>query len=164
VSAPDKRFGVVAGIAMFAAAIALLAAVAHIPKPVLDDGLGPRMLPALVAGFLLVLAMGFTQAAWQGRVPDAANDAEEAPDPGGLQRVAWLVSGLALLFALLAWTGIWPAGAFAFVLFSRAFGSTSWPRALLIGACLTLAIWALLDQLLGVQLGGLLRLGDWRLG
>lgn len=149
---------------MFAAAVALLAAVAQIPRPVLDDGLGPRMLPALTAGFLLVLAMGFTQAAWQGRVPDAANNPEEAPDPGGLRRVAWLVAGLALLFGLLAYTGVGPAGAFAFVFFSRAFGSQSLPRALLIGTCLTLVIWALLDLLLGVQLGGLLHIGDWRLG
>lgn len=163
-SAPRKHFSVVAGIALFATAVALLAGVAQIPKPVIDDGLGPRLMPALVAGILLVLAMGFTQAAWQGRVPDAVNDPEEAPDPGGLLRAAWLVAGLVLLFALLAYTGIGPAGVFGFALFSRAFGSSSWLRALLIGAVVTVLIWLLFDRLLGVQLGGLIRLGGWTLG
>ncbi|MEN3111162.1 tripartite tricarboxylate transporter TctB family protein [Uliginosibacterium paludis] len=163
-SAPRKAFAVAAGIAMFGAAVALLAAVAHIPKPVLDDGLGPRMLPALVAGFLLVLAMGFTQAAWQGRVPDAVNDPEEAPDPGGLARAGWLVAGLVTLFCLLAFTGVGLAGMAGFALFAKAFGSRSFPHALLIGAILTLVVWALFDQLLGVQLGGLIHVGSWRLG
>ncbi len=163
-SSPHKAFAVAAGITMFAAAVALLAAVAHIPKPVLDDGLGPRMLPALAAGFLLVRAMGFTQAAWQGRVPDAANDPEEAPDPGSRTRLAWLVSGLVALFGLLAFTGIGLAGTVGFALFARAFGSRSHPRALLIGAVLTVIVWALFDRLLGVQLGGLIPVGSWKLG
>ncbi len=163
-SSPRKAFAVAAGIAMFAAAVALLAAVAHIPKPVLDDGLGPRMLPALVAGFLLVLAMGFTQAAWQGRAPDAVNDPEDAPDPGGLARAGWLIAGLVALFSLLAFTGVGLAGIAGFALFARAFGSSSFPRALLIGTVLTLIVWALFDQLLGVQLGGFIHVGNWRLG
>lgn len=163
-SAVSKRFAVAAGIAIFAGAVATLAAVAQIPKPVLDDGLGPRMMPALVAGFLMVLAMGFTQAAWQGRVPDAANDPEEAPDPGGNQRAAWLVAGLAVMFLLLTYCGVGPAGVCAFALFARAFGSQSFPRALVIGTILTVLVWLLFDRVLGVQLGGLIRFGDFRLG
>jgi putative tricarboxylic transport membrane protein len=164
VSAPSKRFAVLTGVVMFAGAAAILAAVAHIPKPVLDDGLGPRMMPALVAGFLMILAMGFTQAAWQGRVPDVVNDPEETPDPGANQRAAWMVAGLAALFVLLAYFGVGPAGVCAFALFARAFGSRSAGRDFVIATIFIVLIWLLFDRLLGVQLGGLIRFGDFRLG
>ncbi|GAA5170475.1 tripartite tricarboxylate transporter TctB family protein [Viridibacterium curvum] len=163
-STPRKHFAVAAGIAMFASAVAMLVAVAQIPKPVIDDGLGPRLMPAILAGFLMLLAMGFTQAAWQGRVPDVVNDPEEAPDPGSRQRALWLVAGLVALFVLLAYAGIGLAGVVSFALFARAFGSDSMPKAALIGLGTTLVIWLLFDRLLGVQLGGLIHFGEWRLG
>lgn len=160
-----KRFAILTGIALFIAAIVALVAVAQIPKPVLDDGLGPRLTPALVSAFLLVLAFGFTQAAWQGRIPDVVNDPEEAPLPGGKLRVGWLVGGLILMMVLLPYLGIGIAATVAFVLFARAFDSRLLWKEVLIGFLFIFVCWLLFDRGLGVQLGGLIKFGElFRLG
>lgn len=156
----DKLFPIAAGIAIFALAVLGVVGVMAIPKPIIDDGVGPRLLPGAGALFLLVLAMGYTQAAWQGRCPDAADDPELKPLPGGVGRGAWLIGGLAALMGLLATVGIGAAGTVGFALFAQAFGSRSLWRAGLMGLGVTLAIWLLFDRALGVQLGPFLKLGS----
>lgn len=155
-----KLFPIVSGIGIFLLAVVGVVGVMEIPKPIIDDSVGPRLLPGAAALFLLILAMGFTQAAWQGRCPDAADDPEMTPVPGGARRGLWLVAGLVALMGLLATVGIGAAGAVSFALFAQAFGSRNIGRALLIGLGFILAIWLLFDRALGVQLGPFLSLGS----
>lgn len=154
----NKLFPIVAGIGLFILAAIGVVGVMKIPKPIIDDAVGPRLLPAAAALFLLILAMGFTQAAYQGRCPDAADDPEMAPRPGGAVRGGWLLAGLAALMGLLATVGIGAAGTVGFALFAQAFGSRSPLKALFIGFLFSLAIWLLFDQALGVKLGPFLSL------
>lgn len=152
-------FPIAAGITLFVLAVTAITQVMAIPKPMIDDGVGPRLFPAATALFLLVLAMGFTQAAYKGNCPDVIDDPEQAPLPGGLARGAWLLGGLAAMLVILNFFGIGAAGIAAFLLFARAFGSHNTLQDLVVAVLLTLAIWLLFDRALGVQLGPFIKFG-----
>lgn len=155
---PSRRFAVIAGLLLFAFTALMGVQSSLIPAPIMQDALGPRLMPAALCGLLLILAMGYTQAAWQDRCPDVANDEDDAPLPGNLGRSAWLIAGLLVLLVLIPLVGIGAAATLAFVLFARAFNSRKPLNDLIVGALLTLAVWALFDKLLGVQLGPFIKL------
>ncbi|MDQ7990711.1 MAG: tripartite tricarboxylate transporter TctB family protein [Candidatus Dactylopiibacterium sp.] len=155
---PSRAFSVIVGLGLFAFTAVMGVQASLIPLPVMQDALGPRLLPGALCGLLLILAMGYTQAAWQDRSPDVINDEAEAPLPGRAARCAWFIGGLAALLALIPAIGIGAACALAFVLFARAFGSRAPLKDLLIGGLFSLAVWGLFDKLLGVPLGPFLHL------
>ncbi|MDQ8024046.1 MAG: tripartite tricarboxylate transporter TctB family protein [Moraxellaceae bacterium] len=155
---PSKRFAVIAGLLLFAFAALMGVQASLIPAPIMQDALGPRLMPAALCGLLLILAMGYTQAAWQDRCPDVANDEDDAPLPGSLVRCAWLIGGLLVLLAAIPYVGIGGAATVAFLLFARAFNSRNPLQDLIVGVLFTLAVWALFDKLLGVQLGPFIKL------
>jgi len=140
-------------------AFALLAAwqVSVIPMPPVYAEVGPHPVPAFVAGGLLVLALGYLLADAKRPAPDAAQDPEEHALAGARARLGWFAAGLLGFGVLLPGLGLGPAGGLAFAAIARAFDSQRPLADLAMGSFFTALIWLVFVQLLGVQLGPLIR-------
>jgi putative tricarboxylic transport membrane protein len=108
---------------------------------------GPRVFPTLVGIGLSVAGAAFVVDAWRRSAAMATSPERRAP-------IAWITGGLALATALLAWTGFPPAVALLFAMTARGFDARRWPRNLLIGLILGLAIYVAFARGLGVSLPG----------
>lgn len=134
-------------------AVLALAAFLAAGLPAVDDqggyaGLSPRFLPTLVAIGLAACALLLMFK--PGSVPDIDGDAASRPArPGGF---AWLAGGLIADMALIGQIGFVLASTLLLVCVARGYGSGRPLRDLLVGLALTVPMWLLFSQLLGITL------------
>lgn len=108
-------------------------------------GLGPDAAPKVVAGGLALLAVANFITAWRGALPH-----REAGDFGA---IAWIVGGLLVLIALIAFDGGFiPATAILFAATARAFGRRALLADLGIGFVIGLLAYLMFAKLLTLSL------------
>ena len=121
-----------------------------IPMTPLYGQVGPKAVPYVVASGLIVLGGCLLYAALRGGWSWALEDADA---PVNLRALALLGAGLLANLALISFLGFSLAATAQFVLVAAAFGSRRPLRDLVLALVLTLAVWFLFVEALGVNIG-----------
>jgi putative tricarboxylic transport membrane protein len=145
---PDILVG---GFVLLLGALALWQALV-IPLSPLYGQVGPKAVPFAVAAGLLLLGGGLVFAALRGGWSWALEDVA-AGAPANLRALALMAAGLAANVALIGRFGFAIAATAQFVLVAAAFGSRRPLRDLALALVLTLAVWFLFVEALGVNIG-----------
>lgn len=133
-----------------------------IPVSPLYGQVGPKAVPLAVGGGLILLGGALLYAALRGGWSWQRPEGGEAPV--NRRALALMAAGLAANVALIAPLGFSVAASAQFVLVAAAFGSRRPVRDLALALALTLAVWFLFVEALGVNIGaGLLEDGVLRL-
>jgi putative tricarboxylic transport membrane protein len=134
-------------------AVLALAAFFAIGLPAIDDqggyaGLSPRFLPTVVTIGLVVCALALMFK------PDSVlHDVDDArAQPARPRGFGWLAVGLVADMALIGQVGFVLASTLLLVCVARGYGSDRPLRDLLAGLALTVPMWLLFSQLLGISL------------
>jgi putative tricarboxylic transport membrane protein len=148
VSAPDLGAG------LFVVVLGLLALwqASVIPVSPLYAQVGPKVIPYVVAAALTLLGLFLVASALSGGWSHRIAEVAEAGPPNR-RALGLMAAGLAANLLLIGPLGFSIAASAQFVLVSAAFGSRSAARDLLIALPLTLAVWFLFVQALGVNIG-----------
>lgn len=113
---------------------------------------GPKLVPALIAGALIVFGLALSAVAlrggWSADIPEVA-----AAGPPNLLSLGWLVGGLLLNLVLIGPLGFALSAAIQFVCTARAFGSRSPVRDAAIALFVSLGAFFLFVEALGVNIG-----------
>ncbi|MDB5413798.1 MAG: tripartite tricarboxylate transporter TctB family protein [Rubritepida sp.] len=134
-----------------------------IPVTPLYAQVGPKAVPYVVAACLTALGVGLVAAALRGGWSAQIAEVAEAGPPN-LRSLGWLGAGLVANLILIGPMGFSIAATVQFVLVAAAFGSRSMARDVIIALPLTLLVWFLFVQGLGVNIGaGLLESAILRL-
>lgn len=115
---------------------------------------GPNFVPRLVAVALVLLAGWLFVEAFTGgwRLP-VSDDPAERGDHGFIPSAfGWVVAGLLAQMALIHTAGFPIAAAALFAGVARGFGSTRWPRDLLVGLALGIVVFLFFVKFLNVNL------------
>lgn len=123
-----------------------------IPVSPLYAQVGPKAIPYVVAAGLTALGAGLVGSAlrggWSHQIEELAGAA-----PPNWRALGFLFAGLIANLVLIGPAGFSIAATVQFVLVAAAFGSRSMARDLLIALPLTLLVWFLFVQGLGVNIG-----------
>jgi putative tricarboxylic transport membrane protein len=113
---------------------------------------GPKLVPALIAGALVVLGLLLVVVAarggWSADIPEVAE-----AGPPNLPSLAWLGGGMVLNLVLIAPLGFALSAAIQFVCTARAFGSRTPLRDAVIALAVSLGAFFLFVEALGVNIG-----------
>lgn len=108
-------------------------------------GVGPKMMPVVVATGLFALAAANLVMAWRGQLPE-----RESADP---KAVFFILGGLAALIAVIGLGGGFiVATAILFAATASAFGRSAWLTDFMIGLVLALVVYLAFDKLLTLSL------------
>jgi putative tricarboxylic transport membrane protein len=145
---PDLAVGL--GVTALGALAAWLTGV--IPTTPVYAVVGPKMVPALIAGALVLLGLMLTVVAlrggWSADIPEVAE-----AGPPNLVSLAWLGGGMLLNLVLIVPLGFAIGAAVQFVCTARAFGSRSPVRDAGIALLVSLGAFFLFVEALGVNIG-----------
>ena len=145
---PDIMVGV---FVLLLGALALWQAMT-IPESPIYAQVGPKAVPYVVAGGLILLGGGLVSAALRGGWSWTLEEVAEAP-PVNWRALALLGAGLVANLVLIGPLGFSIAATAQFVLVAAAFGSRRPLRDLVLALVLTLAVWFLFVEALGVNIG-----------
>lgn len=123
-----------------------------IPVSPLYAQVGPKAVPYVVASAMTLLGGLLVLAALRGGWSASLADVVEAGPPN-MRALGLLGAGLLANFVLIVPAGFSIAASAQFVLVAAAFGSRSMARDLLIALPLTLLVWFIFVQGLGVNIG-----------
>lgn len=123
-----------------------------IPVSPIYAQVGPKAVPFVVAGGLLLLGAGLVYAALRGGWSRGLEEQADAP-PVNTRAFALLLAGLAANLLLIGPLGFSVAATAQFALVAAAFGSRRFLRDAALALALTLAVWFLFVELLGVNIG-----------
>ncbi|WP_198378428.1 tripartite tricarboxylate transporter TctB family protein [Neoroseomonas rubea] len=113
---------------------------------------GPKLVPALIAGALVLFGLALSGVALRGGwSADIAEVAEAGPP--NLVSLGWLLGGLLLNLVLIVPLGFALSAAIQFVCTARAFGSRSPVRDAAIALAVSLGAFFLFVEALGVNIG-----------
>jgi putative tricarboxylic transport membrane protein len=124
-----------------------------VPTSPIYAQVGPKAVPFVVAGGLLLLGAGLVVEAVRGG--GWSHELEEVRDapPVNWRAFGLLLAGLAANLLLIGPLGFSLAATVQYVLVAAAFGSRRFLRDAAIALALTLAVWFLFVELLGVNIG-----------
>ncbi|MBL6455452.1 tripartite tricarboxylate transporter TctB family protein [Belnapia sp. T6] len=145
---PDLAVG---GFVLLLGALALWQA-AIIPTSPIYAQVGPKAVPFAVGAGLLALGAGLVASALRGGWSDDLEEVREAP-PTNWRSLGLLLAGLAANLVLIGPFGFSIAASVQFVLVAAAFGSRHLLRDLVLALVLTLLVWFLFVEVLGVNIG-----------
>lgn len=113
---------------------------------------GPKLVPAVVAGALLVLGLLLSVVAMRGGWSADLSEVGESGPPN-LRALGWLGGGMLLNLALIVPLGFAIGAAVQFVCTARAFGSRAPLRDAVIALVVSLGAFFLFVEALGVNIG-----------
>lgn len=113
---------------------------------------GPKLVPAVVAGALVVLGLLLSAVAMRGGWSADLSEVAEAGPPN-LRALAWLGGGMVLNLVLIVPLGFSIGAAVQFVCTARAFGSRAPLRDAVIALAVSLGAFFLFVEALGVNIG-----------
>jgi putative tricarboxylic transport membrane protein len=151
---PTRSRGADLGVGVFVALLGALALwqAAAIPTSPIYAQVGPKAVPYVVGGGLLLLGAGLVLAALRGGWSWTLEEVQAAP-PTNWRALGLLLAGLAANLALIGPFGFSVAASVQFVLVAAAFGSRRLLRDLALALALTLAVWFGFVEALGVNIG-----------
>jgi putative tricarboxylic transport membrane protein len=123
-----------------------------IPTSPIYAQVGPKVVPFAVAGGLLLLGAGLVYEALRGGWSHEMEEVRDAP-PVNWRAFTLLLAGLAANLLLIGPLGFSFAATVQYVLVAAAFGSRRFLRDAALALVLTLAVWFLFVELLGVNIG-----------
>jgi putative tricarboxylic transport membrane protein len=123
-----------------------------IPESPIYAQVGPKVVPFCVAGGLLLLGAGLVYEALRGGWSHEMEEVRDAP-PVNWRAFTLLLAGLAANLLLIGPLGFSFAATVQYVLVAAAFGSRRFFRDAALALVLTLAVWFLFVELLGVNIG-----------
>ncbi|ONG44588.1 hypothetical protein BKE38_28125 [Pseudoroseomonas deserti] len=123
-----------------------------IPVTPLYAQVGPKFMPTLVGGMVILVGAGLVLKALRGGWSQELEDVQEAP-PTNWRALGLLGAGLLANLVLIDTLGFVFAATAQFVLVAAAFGSRRPLRDLGIGLLVTLGAFLAFDKLLGVNIG-----------
>jgi len=110
--------------------------------PPIQAKVGPTVFPYVIAGGLLILAVGTAISALRGQFPAREKD--------NLGPMAWIIGGLVAQMLLIGWAGFSIGTAVLFAFTARGFGRGPLWQTLPIGLVLSFVIWFIFSR--GLQL------------
>jgi putative tricarboxylic transport membrane protein len=123
-----------------------------IPVSPIYAQVGPRAVPYVVAGGMLLLGAGLVYVALRGGWSHGLEEMQDAP-PTNWRALTLLGAGLAANLVLIGPLGFSVAATAQFVLVAAAFGSRRFLRDLVLALVLTLVVWFGFVEVLGVNIG-----------
>ncbi|MBV1796894.1 tripartite tricarboxylate transporter TctB family protein [Siccirubricoccus sp. G192] len=123
-----------------------------IPVSPIYAQVGPRAVPYVVAGGMLLLGAGLVYVALRGGWSHELEEMQDAP-PTNWRALTLLGAGLVANLALIGPLGFSVAATAQFVLVAAAFGSRRFLRDLVLALVLTLVVWFGFVEVLGVNIG-----------
>jgi putative tricarboxylic transport membrane protein len=123
-----------------------------IPASPIYAQVGPKAVPYVVGAGLLALGAGLVASALRGGWSHTLEEVQEAP-PTNWRSLGLLLAGLAANLVLIGPFGFSIAASVQFVLVAAAFGSRHLLRDLVLALVLTLLVWFLFVEVLGVNIG-----------
>jgi putative tricarboxylic transport membrane protein len=118
---------------------------------------GPRLMPAIVSGGLILLGIVLLKEAWFGGFK-GVDEAEAAANRTDWKAFGWISGAMIINGILMVPAGFVIAGTVMFAMAARGFGSTRWLKNAIIGATLAAATYGFFNYGLGLNLpAGLLR-------
>lgn len=124
----------------------------EIPVSPIYAQVGPKAVPFVVAGGLLLLGAGLVAEALRGGWSHDLEEVRDAP-PANRHAFALLLAGLGANLLLIVPLGFSLAATAQYVLVAAAFGSRRFLRDAAVALALTLVAWFLFVELLGVNIG-----------
>jgi putative tricarboxylic transport membrane protein len=149
---PSRAPDACAGLFVIALGLAALWQAGAIPASPLYAQVGPKAVPYMVAGALVLLGALLVLAAARGGWSHRIAEVAEAGPPN-MRALGLVGAGLLANLALIGPLGFSLAASVQFVLVAAAFGSRSAARDLLIALPLCLLVWFLFVEALGVNIG-----------
>lgn len=122
-----------------------------IPVTPIYAQVGPKLVPAIIAGALLLLGAGLLASALRGGWSQDIEELQGAPV--NLRALGLLLAGLLANLLLIDAFGFTVAATAQFVLIAAAFGSRAHLRNLVIAFAVALGAYTLFVKLLGVNIG-----------
>lgn len=140
--------------ALFVVALGLLGLwqASVIPETPLYAQVGPKAVPFVVSGGMLLLGLGLVLSAWRGGWSGGIEEVVEAGPPNR-RALLLMAAGLGANLVLIGLAGFSIAAAAQFVLVAAAFGSRAPLRDAFIALPLCLGVWFLFVEALGVNIG-----------
>jgi putative tricarboxylic transport membrane protein len=112
---------------------------------------GPRLMPTIVSGALILLGIMLLKEAWFGGFKDVDEEAAAA-NPTNWKAFAWISGAMIVNGLLMVPAGFVIAGIVMFVMAARGFGSARWLKNAVIGAILAAITYAFFNYGLGLNL------------
>jgi putative tricarboxylic transport membrane protein len=112
---------------------------------------GPRLMPAIVSGALILLGIMLLKEAWFGGFKDV-DEAAAAANPTEWNAFAWISGAMIINGILMVPAGFVIAGIVMFMMAARGFGSRRWLKNGVIGAILAAMTYAFFNYGLGLNL------------
>jgi putative tricarboxylic transport membrane protein len=136
---------------VFVLGVAMAVGTSQFPEATGYAKVGPRLMPMIVSGGLIVLSLLLLKEAFFGGFRGVDED-EAAATPTEWGPFAWITAGIVANGVLMVHTGFVIAGTVLFVLAARGLGSRAWLRNAVIGAVIAALTYAFFTYGLGLQL------------
>jgi putative tricarboxylic transport membrane protein len=149
-----RRAGPDLGAALFVLGLGVVAVwqTFAIPTSPIYAQVGPKLVPGLIAGALLLLGVGLTAQALRGGWSQDIEELQDAP-PLNIRALGLLLAGLLANLVLIDAFGFTVAATVQFVLVAAAFGSRRHLQNLGVAFVVSLGAYALFVKALGVNIG-----------
>ena len=112
---------------------------------------GPRLMPTIVAGGLILLGLVLLKEALFGGF-HGVDEAEAAANPTDWRAIGWISAGIILNGILMVPVGFVISGTLLFVLAARGFGNKAWVKNAIIGLIIAMITYAFFNYGLGLGL------------
>ncbi len=124
-----------------------------IPESAIPMAVGPRWMPAMMAGLLTLCALAYALSAFQGRQVDDSLTEGQTPLPGHQRRMGFFGAGGVAFMVGVDPLGFWVPATLCGMCVARAFDAPWGVKSLLICGAISAGFWGLFAKVLGVGLG-----------
>ena len=149
---PRRHVGqilVAAGVLLFGVALAF--GTMQLPEATGYAKVGPRLMPTIVSGGLILLGMVLMKEALFSGFR-GVDETEAKATPTDWRAFAWISAGIIINGMLMVPVGFVISGTLLFVLAARGFGSTAWIKNAIIGLIIAVITYAFFNYGLGLGL------------
>lgn len=149
---PRRHVGQIAvavGVLIFGVALAF--GTTQLPEATGYAKVGPRLMPAIVCGGLILLGLVLLKEALFGGFR-GVDETDASANPTDWRAFAWITAGIVINGILMVPVGFVISGTLLFVLAARGFGSTKWVKNAIIGSIIAIGTYAFFTYALGLGL------------
>jgi putative tricarboxylic transport membrane protein len=151
-SATQRHPGqIILALCVFALGLALAVGTSQFPESTGYAKVGPRLMPTIVAGGLIVLSLLLLKEAFFGGFK-GVDESQAHATPTDWRAFMWVTAGIILDGILIVPAGFVIAGTLLFVLAARGFGNHAWIRNAIIGLIISSLTYAFFNYGLGLGL------------
>ena len=143
------QFLVAAGVLAFGAALAYGSTL--LPEATGYAKVGPRLMPTIVSGGLILLGLVLLKEALYGGF-SGVDESEAAANPTDWRAIAWISGAIIANGILMVPGGFVLSGTLLFVLAARGFGNKAWVKNAMIGLVIAVVTYAFFNYGLGLGL------------